>query len=173
MVVHWRSRLFTQFTGAVLAGSHLFTTIITIYMEQNIEVQTQFAEENKETRNVFIGAKVTPSQKEYIKSQAEQCGMTVSDYLLACTYNYRPKPRLSKEETDLLQNLDNCRSDLVKYTSALRGMSTKQRIILFNQVPFMVGWFKELGNVAESVCQFLNAVKERNKIPSNEKSEEL
>ena len=86
-------------------------------MEQNIEEQTQSPEEKKETRSVFIGAKVTPGQKEYIKSQAEQCGMTVSDYLLACAYNYRPRPRLSKEETDLLQNLDNCRSDLVKYTS--------------------------------------------------------
>lgn len=126
-----------------------------------------------ETRSVFIGAKVTPSQKEYIKSQAEQCGMTVSDYLLARAYNYHPKARLTKEEAILLQNLDNCRSDLVKYTSALHGMSTKQRVAMFNQIPFMVGWLKELGNVAESVCQFLNAAKEQNKIPSNDKSEEI
>lgn len=51
-------------------------------------------------------------------------------------------------------------------------MSTKQRMIMFNQIPFMVGWLKELGNVAESVCQFLNAVKEKNKIPSTPKTEE-
>ena len=126
-----------------------------------------------ETRSVFIGAKVTPKQKEYIKSQAAQCGMTVSDYLLARAYNYHPKARLTKEEAMLLQNLDNCRSDLVKYTSALHGMSTKQRMAMFNQIPFMVGWLKELGNVAESVCQFLNAAKEQNKIPSNDKSEEI
>jgi len=126
-----------------------------------------------ETRSVFIGAKVTPSQKEYIKSQAEQCGMTVSNYLLARAYNYHPKARLTKEEAMLLQNLDDCRSDLVKYTSALHGMSTKQRMAMFNQIPFMVGWLKELGNVAESVCQFLNAAKEQNKIPSNDKSEEI
>ncbi|WP_143868537.1 MULTISPECIES: plasmid mobilization protein [Bacteroides] len=126
-----------------------------------------------ETRSVFIGAKVTPSQKEYIKLQAEQCGMTVSDYLLARAYNYKPKARLTKEEAALLQNLDNCRSDLIKYTSALHGMSTKQRVAMFNQIPFMVGWLKELGNVAESVCQFLNAAKEQNKIPSNDKSEEV
>ncbi|MCM1138561.1 MAG: metalloproteinase [Muribaculum sp.] len=126
-----------------------------------------------ETRSVFIGAKVTPRQKEYIKSQAAQCGMTVSDYLLARAYNYHPKARLTKEEAALLQNLDNCRSDLIKYTSALHGMSTKQRVAMFNQIPFMVGWLKELGNVAESVCQFLNAAKEQNKIPSNDKSEEI
>ena len=99
--------------------------------------------------------------------------MTVSDYLLARAYNYHPKARLTKEEAMLLQNLDDCRSDLVKYTSALHGMSTKQRMAMFNQIPFMVGWLKELGNVAESVCQFLNAAKEQNKIPSNDKSEEI
>ena len=62
--------------------------------------------------------------------------------------------------------------DYFKYTSALHGMSTKQRMIMFNQIPFMVGWLKELGNVAENICQFLNTVKEKNKIPSNPKSEE-
>lgn len=126
----------------------------------------------KEIRSVFVGAKVTPSQKEHIKSLAAQCGMTVSDYILSCTYNLKPKARLTKEEAALLQNLDDCRSDLVKYTSALQGMSTKQRMVMFNQIPFMVGWIKELGNVAESICQFLNTVKEQNKIPSNIKSEE-
>ena len=125
-----------------------------------------------ETRSVFIGAKVTPSQKEYIKSLAGQCSMTVSDYILSRAYNFKPKARLTKEEAALLQNLDDCRSDLIKYTSALHGMSTKQRMAMFNQIPFMVGWLKELGNVAENVCQFLNAVKEKNKIPSNPKSEE-
>ena len=138
-------------------------------MKEDIE---NTSDTSKETRNVFIGAKVTPTQKEYIKSQAEQCGMTVSDYLLAHAYNYQPKARLTKEEVDLLQNLDNCRSDLVKYTSALHGMSTKQRMAMFNQIPFMVGWLKELGNMAENVCQFLNAIKELNKIPSNAKPEE-
>ena len=71
----------------------------------------------KETRSVFVGAKVTPSQRDHIKSLAEQCGMTVSDYILSCAYNFKPKARLTKEEAALLQNLDNCRSDLVKYTS--------------------------------------------------------
>ena len=138
-------------------------------MKEDIE---NTSDASKETRSVFIGAKVTPTQKEHIKSLAEQCGMTVSDYILSCAYNFKPKARLTKEEAALLQNLDNCRSDLVKYTSALHGMSTKQRMVMFNQIPFMVGWLKELGNVAENVCQFLNAVKEKNKIPSNPKSAE-
>lgn len=141
-------------------------------MEKEIIKQTEQNETPDNRRTVFIGAKVSPRQKEHIKSLAEQCGMTVSDYLLARAYNYKPKARLSKEEAALLQNLDNCRADLVKYTSALHGMSASQRHKMFNQIPFMVNWLKELGNVAENVCQFLNSVKEPNSIPTNNKTEE-
>ena len=129
-------------------------------MEKEIIKQTEQNETPDNRRTVFIGAKVSPRQKEHIKSLAEQCGMTVSDYLLARAYNYKPK------------NLDNCRADLVKYTSALHGMSASQRHMMFNQIPFMVNWLKELGNVAENVCQFLNSVKEPNSIPTNNKTEE-
>ena len=141
-------------------------------MEKEIIKQTEQNETPDNRRTVFIGAKVSPRQKEHIKSLAEQCGMTVSDYLLARAYNYKPKARLSKEEAALLQNLDNCRADLVKYTSALHGMSASQRHMMINQNPFMVNWLKELGNVAENVCQFLNSVKEPNSIPTNNKTEE-
>ena len=72
------------------------------------------SDSSKETRSVFIGAKVTPTQKEHIKSLAGQCSMTVSDYILSRAYNFKPKARLTKEEAVLLQNLDDCRSDLVK-----------------------------------------------------------
>ena len=94
-------------------------------MKENI-VNT--SDSSKETRNVFIGAKVTPTQKEHIKSLAGQCGMTVSDYLLSCAYNFKPKARLTKEEAALLQNLDDCRSDLVKYTSAAWQCSIRFRL---------------------------------------------
>ena len=72
-------------------------------MEKEIIKQTEQNETPDNRRTVFIGAKVTPRQKEHIKSLAEQCGMTVSDYLLARAYNYKPKARLTKEEAALLQ----------------------------------------------------------------------
>lgn len=45
--------------------------------------------------------------------------------------------------------------------TTLHGMSTKQRMVMFNQIPFMVGWLGKLSFVAEGVCQFLEAVKEK------------
>lgn len=138
-------------------------------MEHDNKRQTLPADKK---RTVFVGAKVTPKQKEHIKSLADKCGMTVSDYLFARAYDYQPRARLTKEEAGLLQNLDDCRSDLVNYTSALHGMSTKRRMILFNQIPFMEGWLKEIDNVAKSVCRFLNAAKEQNRIPSANNTDE-
>ena len=124
-------------------------------------------------RSVFVGAKVTPEQKAEIQSFANQCGMTVSNYILARAYNYKPKARLTKEEIQLLQNLDNCRADLVNYVSALHGMNNKQRLDMFNRYPFMVGWLQKLGDVANSVCQFLDGVRAQNNIPTNPKSDGL
>ena len=124
-------------------------------------------------RNVFVGAKVTAQQKEEIHALANQCGMTVSDYLLARAYNYKPKARLTKEESLLLQNLDNCRADLVNYVSALHGMNNKQRLEMFNRIPFMVGWLQKLGAVAEAICQFLDSVRVQNNIPSNDPTDDL
>lgn len=123
-------------------------------------------------RTVFIGAKVTPQQKEEIQARAQQCGMTVSNYLLARAYGYAPRARLTREEAALLQELDGCRSDLVRYTSALQGMSTSQRLTLFNQIPFMAGWFHKLRPVAEAVSDFLTTVREQNRVPSTPKPEE-
>ena len=123
-------------------------------------------------RTVFIGAKVTPRQKEEIRARAQQCGMTVSNYLLARAYGYTPRARLTRKEAALLQELDGCRSDLVKYTSALQGMSTSQRLTLFNQVPFMAGWFHKVRSITKAVSDFLTAVREQNRVPSAPKSEE-
>ena len=63
-------------------------------MKEDIE---NTSNSSKETRNVFIGAKVTPTQKEYIKSMATQCGMTISDYLLSCAYNFKPKNSMTSK----------------------------------------------------------------------------
>ena len=147
-----------------------FSTIITtIQMKENI-VNTSTSP--KETRSVFVGAKVTPSQRDRIKSLAEQCGMTVSDYLLARAYGYTPRARLSRKEATLLQELDGCRSDLVRYTSALQGMSTSQRLTLFNHIPFMADWFHKLRPITEAVSDFLTAVREQNRVPSPQKPKE-
>jgi len=166
----WLSRQLCYTAGTLLASSH------PIYFYIDIPMTNHTNQKNSSPitkRNVFVGAKVTPQQKKEIHALANQCGMTVSDYLLARAYNYKPKARLTKEDSLLLQNLDNCRADLVNYVSALHGMNNKQRLEMFNRIPFMIGWLQKLGDVAEAVCQFLDSVRVPNNIPSNNQTDDL
>ncbi|MGK4025736.1 plasmid mobilization protein, partial [Bacteroides fragilis] len=96
------------------------------------------------SRTEYIGAKVTVEQKRHIRRLAAECGMTVSSYVLARAFNYRPKARLTTRQEAVMETLIGCRSDLVNYTSALRGMNPEKRRQMFNSYPFMLEWLKEL-----------------------------
>ena len=64
--------------------------------KQNIQ-HTPFPPE-EERRTEYVGAKVTPGQKRHIRRLADECGMTVSNYMLARAFGYRPKARLTARQ---------------------------------------------------------------------------
>lgn len=106
-------------------------------------------------RTCYVGAKVTPQQRATIRKLAVRCGMTVSDYLLARSYDYEPKQRLTSRQTESLATLNNCRSDIINYTSALRGMTSNRRRQLFNEHTYMLGWLNELRLLAQRITAVL------------------
>lgn len=116
-------------------------------------------------RTEYIGAKVTPEQKQHIRQLAERCGMTVSNYVLARAFGYRPKARLTVAQEAIMETLLGCRSDLVNYTSALRGMNPERRRQMFNSYPFMLEWLKELGKLADRITGILDKVRTDNRVP--------
>ncbi len=116
-------------------------------------------------RTSYVGAKVTPMQRETIRTLAARCGMTVSDYLLARSHDYKPKHRLTSRQTDALASLNNCRSDIVNYTSALRGMTADHRRQLFNDHHYMLGWLNELRRLAKRITSVLDELRQPNPIP--------
>ena len=113
----------------------------------------------------FIIAKVTVEQKKHIRQLAGKCGMTVSDYLLARAFGYKPKERLTEKQIAIMETLVGCRSDLVNYTSALRGMNPGKRRQMFGSYPFMLGWLKELGKLADRITDVLDRVRMDNRLP--------
>lgn len=121
-------------------------------------------------RTEYIGAKVTVGQKKHIRQLAGKCGMTVSDYLLARAFGYKPKERLTEKQTAIMETLVGCRSDLVNYTSALRGMNPEKRRQMFGSYPFMLGWLKELGKLAERITGVLDRVRMDNCLPEGTRS---
>ena len=128
-------------------------------MKQNTPTNTT------DKRTCYVGAKVTPMQRETIRTLAARCGMTVSDYLLARSHNYEPKNRLTSRQTDALATLNNCRSDIINYTSALRGVSAARRRQLFNDHPYMLGWLNELRKLARRISAVIDELRQPNAIP--------
>ncbi len=116
-------------------------------------------------RTCYVGAKVTPMQRETIRKLAARCDMTVSDYLLARSHDYEPKQRLTRTQTDALATLNNCRSDIINYTSALRGMSADRRRQLFNRHSYMLDWLNELRKLAKRITTVLDELRQPNPIP--------
>ena len=116
-------------------------------------------------RTCYVGAKVTPMQRETIRTLAARCGMTVSDYLLARSHDYEPKHRLTSRQTESLATLNNCRSDIINYTSALRGVSAARRRELFNDHPYMLGWLNELRRLARRISAVIDELRQPNSIP--------
>ncbi len=116
-------------------------------------------------RTCYVGAKVTPMQRETIHTLAARCGMTISDYLLVRSHDYEPKQRLTRTQTDALATLNNCRSDIINYTSALRGMTVDRRRQLFNDYVYMLGWLNELRKLAQKITAVLDELRKPNPIP--------
>ena len=52
----------------------------------------------KEKRDSTISFRVSKSQREKITSIANECGMSLSDYVLSRAYGYEPKVRLTPEQ---------------------------------------------------------------------------
>lgn len=116
-------------------------------------------------RTCYVGAKVTPMQRETIRKLAARCGMTVSDYLLARSHDYEPELRLTSRQTESLATLNNCRCDIINYTSALRGMTVDRRRQLFKDCTYMLGWLNELRQLACRISVVIDELYNSNPIP--------
>lgn len=123
-------------------------------------------------RTEYVGAKVTPGQKQRIRRLADRCGMTVSNYMLARAFGYRPKARLTASQQTIMETLVGCRSDLLNYTSALHGMNPERRRQMFNSYPFMLEWLKELGKLANRITDILDRVRLSNRVPDGTRNDE-
>lgn len=112
----------------------------------------------EELRTCTITTKITAAERQHIIGNAGKCGLTPSEYIRQRAIGYEPPSALTAEETALLHNLDNCRVDIVNYANALAGMNHDQRMAMFQKVPFMLQWCKEIIPVTNAVNDFINSV---------------
>jgi len=112
----------------------------------------------EELRTCTITTKITAAERQHIIGNAGKCGLTPSEYIRQRAIGYEPPSALTAGEMALLHNLDNCRVDIVNYANALAGMNHDQRMAMFQKVPFMLQWYKEIIPITNAVNDFINSV---------------
>ena len=164
-----------------LAGSHhpfckyRFTTILaTLVMAHEEDTPKQQSGQEKPVvrRDKVVVTKVTSQELSIIKSNAEQCGMTRSDFIRARSLGYKPRQRLSDTELDGLRQLATCRTDMVNFANALHGLTDNEKIKLFRHQPTMLDWYEKVAYVTNSVTDFLQSAQTVNSYPAGTTNEE-
>lgn len=113
-----------------------------------------------------VVTKVTEKELSLIKSTAEKCGMTRSDFIRTRVLGYKPRRRLSDEELDGLKRLAACRTDMVNFANALRGLDDREKIRLFHHQPTMLEWYEKVARVTDRVADFLQSAQTANDLPA-------
>lgn len=124
-------------------------------------------------RDKVVVTKVTEQEFAQIKSSADQCGMTRSDFIRARALGYKPRQRLSDTELDGLRQLAACRTDMVNFANALHGLTDNEKIRLFRQQPAMLDWYEKVAYVTDRVTDFLQSAQTVNNYPAGTTNEDI
>lgn len=127
--------------------------------------QSQKTTASKEKRDSTISFRVSGSQRICIEKLAEKCGMSLSSYILSRASGYEPKPRLTHDENQILEELLRNRSDYVRYASMLNSMSQEQRRSLFRDNAWMRGALECLAKAADGILHIINKYFSSSKMP--------
>ncbi len=116
-------------------------------------------------RTVYVGAKVTPAQKEHIDRLARECGMTTSDYVLARAYNYEPKARLNPKEQAIAESFSGYSDDVDSFFANYRSYKGSERARLVKTYPFVAKWLGEIKKEQIQIAPYVKRLTEDNPIP--------
>ena len=122
-------------------------------------------------RDKVVVTKVTEQELAQIKSTADQCGMTRSNFIRARALGYKPRQRLSDKDLDGLRQLAACRTDMVNFANALHGLTDNEKIRLFRQQPIMLDWYEKVAFVTNRVTDFLQSAQTANSYPAGTTNE--
>ena len=123
-------------------------------------------------RDRVVVTKVTEQELSQIKSTADQCGMTRSDFIRARALGYKPRQRLSGKELDGLRQLAACRTDMVNFANALNGLNDNEKVKLFRHRPTMLEWYEKVAHVTNRVADCLQSAQAANSYPAGTTSQE-
>ena len=139
--------------------------------EEDTSKQQSEQEKPVVRRDKVVVTKVTEQELTQIKSTANQCGMTRSDFIRARALGYKPRLRLSDAELDGLRQRAACRTDMVNFANALHGLSDNEKVKLFRHQPTMLDWYEKVAYVTNRVTDFMQSAQTANSYPAGTTNE--
>lgn len=106
-------------------------------------------EKSGTTRSRRVEARVTDTELSRIIALAQQCGLTVSNYVRRCALGQHPKQRLNDREIEALCSLTDARAELIHIHNALKGRSQQERQRYFGNPRFMEQWIVAVNRLVE------------------------
>lgn len=132
-------------------------------MKKKKTIKDQLPDELK--RKHPLTAKVTEFQKSEIRRVADQCGLTVSDYLLARAYGYQPRMRVTSDVESFSLQLSAIRKDIKKLFNVVDGKSEDERKRMLNKWSFLLQWMEYLVAGVRLVGEVNDRLAGANRVP--------
>lgn len=117
--------------------------------------------EKNDTRTITLTLRVSKNERDTIKENAKNCGMTISNYLRDVGCGHKPRHILTDDEKAAFDLLDGVRDDMIKFGNALRGLDSTQRKILFQTTDVMDKWIDILADEVDRIKQFFDKIDRR------------
>lgn len=109
-------------------------------------------------RKKRLEARVTDEEYNKATVLAEECGLSMSDYIRRVALGQHPRRRLSSEEVKALSTLADARGDLMRIVSAIRGIEAKDRGKYFGNTDFVKIWMAASEPLIKRLSQILDYV---------------
>ena len=81
---------------------------------------------SRPSRTMHLDTRVSREESETIHRKAEECGLTVSDYMRRCALGHSPRKHLTDREIDAYMSLQEMRQHFVGIRNALKGKSKEE-----------------------------------------------
>ncbi len=102
---------------------------------------------SRPSRTMHLDTRVSREESETIRRKAEECGLTVSDYMRRCALGHSPRKHLTDREIEAYMSLQEMRQHFVGIQNALRGKSKEEKLEIFGDVGFMKRWVRAVTTV--------------------------
>ena len=98
-------------------------------------------------RTLHLDTRVTQQECNTIRSKAEECGLTASEYLRKCALGHSPKYHLTDKEVEAYLSLIKTREHFVNITNVLKGKTEEEKLEICQDPVFMYKWVRACRNV--------------------------